>query len=61
MTDIEIVIGEILASKDQRAYKRWLKDRFEKKEKCKNDTSDDKKESKPKMTQKFFDFVDEKY
>jgi len=43
MTDIEIVIGEILASKDQIAYKRWLKDRFEKKEKCKNDTNDDKK------------------
>ena len=56
MTDIEIVIADILASKNQIAYKRWLADRREKIQKCKNDTNDDKKESKPKMTQQIFDF-----
>lgn len=43
MNDIEIVIGEILASKNQKIYKKWLKDRLDIKEKCKNDTDDEKK------------------
>ena len=58
MNDIEIVIADILASKNQTVYKRWLKDRLDIKEKCKNDTNNDKKIDKDKITlvQNVFNF-----
>ena len=60
MTDIEIVIADILASKNQIAYKRWLADRREKIQKCKNDTNDDKKieDDKKVRVQLKFNFED---